>query len=94
MIVEVKKKHIKNGKPEDCHLCPVALAIKDKLKIKQVENVEVAGHEIIYIYKDEQEDTWQDDYEYKCPRSVRRFVKKFDEGKDVKPFKFILKQKQ
>ena len=36
MKIKVKEEHIKNGQPENCENCAVALAVKDNLKADKV----------------------------------------------------------
>ena len=36
MKIKVKEEHIKNGQPENCENCAVALAVKDSLKASSV----------------------------------------------------------
>lgn len=36
MKIKVKDEHIKNGQPENCEYCAIALAIKDSLKASSV----------------------------------------------------------
>lgn len=78
MKIIVTKQNIKDGIKGDSRNCPVALAIKKEYPICDVS----AAEDYIYL----------GDYEYKVPRSVQRFITKFDKVKSsVKPFCFILK---
>lgn len=50
MKIKVKEEHIKNGQPENCENCAVALAVKDSLKADSVsvttdcdENIEISA---------------------------------------------------
>ena len=81
MIVSVKRKHIKRGKPGSCFFCPVALALKDvgciTPSVGPSLNYRVSmGGSVV---------------SHPSPRSVRRFYTRFDAGRSVKPFRFILK---
>lgn len=84
-LIQVTQKHINKGKKQAYDRCPVALAVKD------------AG----YSYAEVDQVTIEFGYElwnYSSmvpPRSVKRFVRKFDEKgrKHVKPFNFFLVQK-
>lgn len=82
-IISVKKKHIKNGIRDEVDSCPVALALKD------------AGYTEANVLGDagwvrETYDSNRVDVAF--PRSVQRFVNKFDlKGKNkVRPFNFKL----
>ena len=50
MKIQVKEEHIKNGQPENCENCAVALAVKDSLKADSVsvttdcdDNIEISA---------------------------------------------------
>jgi hypothetical protein len=75
--VEVKTKHIKKGKPQSIHSCPIALAFKDLGE----KDIVVAGS---YI-------RLQDGgYMIDLPRSANRFVRRFDKGQAVESFNFVV----
>ena len=76
MKIKVKEEHIKNGQPENCEGCAIALAIKDSLKASSVsvsvngDSVEISAwingvHNNIGIINDDQEE-------------VNSFVEDFD----------------
>ena len=44
--IQVTEEHIKDGKRTDCKFCPVALAIRDKVKSEYIVDIT----EIIFIY--------------------------------------------
>ena len=77
-VISVKKKHIKNGEPENCETCPVALALRE------------AGVNSLLVGS---ERFFNNTYSTiaSAPRSVQRFVASFDAGRKVKPFNFKLK---
>ncbi len=80
MIVSVTKAHIKAGKRYDCEECPIALALYD-----------ATGDAYVAVTRDNlQVGPFKS---YKAPRSVSRFVKRFDTNKKVKPFRFILSER-
>lgn len=85
-IITVKAKHIRHGIQETATFCPVALALKEA----GIENVSVGNREINTTYYDN--GIIKEERAYHCPRSVTRFVKKFDRKgkKAVKPFSFKL----
>ena len=78
-LIKVRRKHINEGMPS-AESCPVALAIEDS----GLGDPEVVGAGLIIV----------NGKKYKEPRSVTRFIAKFDEGKKVKPFNFFLVEKQ
>lgn len=81
--ISVTKKHISKGKPESCARCPVALALKEQAFNNDYDTVDVGGESIwakagsAYSVR-------------KLPRSVVRFINRFDQKKKVKPFNFML----
>jgi hypothetical protein len=77
ILVEVKKRHINNGQPCKSSTCPVALAVKERVKSSRVC---VNPYEICV-----------DNLYCPTPKSVARFITKFDRGcKPVQPFNFYL----
>lgn len=78
MIVEVKLHHIRRGHPRDGAKCPVALAIRDKIKPGQRVFVREA-----YVTIDGEE--------FFFPPEVSLRVKRFDESVAMSPFTFELK---
>jgi len=85
MIVHVKKRHIKFGEPSCSSRCPVALAINV---------VDGFNKEVLVSPKDKdlRGGIKIGNKHYHAPRSVERFVNRFDKGKPVKPFNFKLKE--
>lgn len=79
MKIQVTEKHIKRGKRKCAWRCPVALALQDVL-----DGPFLVGKDCIYAGRNP----------YACPKSVSRFVMRFDSGKLVKPFTFVLKEKE
>lgn len=79
-LIKVRRKHINEGRPSAAESCPVALAIEDS----GFRFPDVGGAGLIFV----------DGKKYKEPRSVTRFIAKFDEGRKVKPFNFFLVEKQ
>jgi len=74
---QVTRKHIREGKPNMLKACPIALSLKEAIGC---ETPVIAGAEVVRIGGDF----------YDLPRSVQRFIKRFDAGKPVKPFRFRL----
>lgn len=89
MVINVTKKHIKDGTVKSCNSCPVALAIKEQFPKM---GVLVTRHQIS-IFK-----IASTDYQiklFKSPRSVQRFISSFDKGNSkLKPFSFILSDRE
>jgi hypothetical protein len=86
--VEVTEKDIKRGKPVSCSGCPIALAFRRATKTtsssKRMKYVDVSGGYVGFVYKN-------DDYWVDLPRRAQNFIHKFDLGKSVKPFSFVVK---
>ena len=89
MKIYVTQEHINRGKKKSCNKCPVALAILD------------AFPDARSVDADTDTLSWSDNRSYYrgnkefaiTPRSVYRFICRFDAGKEVKPFAFIWKEK-
>lgn len=80
--VNVTQKHIKSGKANNCHHCPVALAVSESLKLSP-ENVNVrAGISQVY-FNGGNEHTL-----YRMPEKATDFIHDFDIRNKVKPIKF------
>jgi hypothetical protein len=82
MRVEVTQADIDAGEPHACDRCPVALAVLRAMR-DDADEVAVAAN-IISCYRDNVEIT------FSMPRTVRVFVKAFDDGEPVSPFAFDL----
>ena len=76
MIIKVIQRHIKNGVRLNPFSCPIALALREKLNS--------------YHIKVDKDECVIDTLVYKLPRFAQHFIKKFDDGKKVKPFNFKL----
>lgn len=83
MIVPVKQTHIQSGVPQNCHKCPVALALNEAVLTRN--GTFIVDRKIMGIVGFPHKFYYQ-------PRSVQRFVVDFDLGKKVKPFCFKLKE--
>jgi hypothetical protein len=85
--VQVTKKDILKGIQQDCHECPVALAVARTFKS---ENVSVGGDSI------EVETENGEFFFHKVPKKVQKFIEKFDDignrtdRQKLKPFSFKL----
>jgi hypothetical protein len=76
MKIYVRRRHIKNGKPQRRTRCPIALAFE-----------ELTG-ERPYVDPDCINTRTEG---YVLPRSAQRFISRFDSGKPVKPFAFTIR---
>ena len=77
--IRVTKKNIKYGKPNTTDFCPIALAVKSKIK---TSNVSVDGETI------ELTSSRFNGAIYDLPVRAQKFVDRFDTGDSVKPFSF------
>lgn len=78
MKISVTQKHIANGTPNSCGLCPIALAVMDAT---QADSVSVGLHNCCFqIGKLFQS--------YDMPETASRFIVDFDNGCKVSPFEF------
>ena len=95
--IQVKEKHIKDGIPENCTYCAVALAVSDKLssmfkldlesRIVEKGNTDYAldlatNKPFPYQLKFDTQINMQDQ------ETLNDFVYDFDNGKEVNPFEF------
>ena len=91
--IEVKKKHIKNGKIDSTTSCPLALAVKDRYplvgkgKYPCGEKVLVFGDSCYIEYFANMSHTHDTIW---LPTRAVRAISKFDNGKGMKPFNFFL----
>jgi hypothetical protein len=87
-LIKVTRKDIKNSIANLWTQCPVALAIERALVIERAlaslyQLIERQHNRSSLIQAIE-------DWNFHIPRSVKRFIKRFDAGKPVKPFNFFL----
>ena len=78
MRIYVRAEDIKYGKPNMACLCPIARAIRRSLNLDE-DDVRVRPSNV-----------WAGGKSYRLSDSGITFVKKFDTGKKVKPFKVTL----
>lgn len=79
MIINVTENDIRAGIPEDCHSCPVALAL---VRQCQCEGAEISDDLTLHFPGLKME--------FDLPDTVASFIKAFDKGEDVVPFSFTL----
>lgn len=77
--IEITKSDIKKGKKQQIDSCPIALAIKRKLKAR---NICVSDGVAFNL---EGNEYWVD-----LPNKASYFIDNFDDGLKVKPFSFIM----
>lgn len=77
-LYSVTADNIKDGRRDKCRDCPVALALKPYLEDPVVWPGEIRIGPVSARIS------------IKTPRSVDRFICRFDSGKPVKPFRFYL----
>ena len=89
MKVFVSQEHIDIGRANDGNLCPIAHAIAEQhpnINKNLQYPVHVEGTTIVSTIKG----TEKKNIRYAIPRSAKRFISAFDNGRPVKPFNFIL----
>lgn len=97
MTVQVTERHIAHGFAEDCHFCPVALALQQAL----ANYLEPAlGKSSAQFIAEE----WSTDgltawgnggiNEFPLPEGVGEWVNQFDGGLPVEPFRFEISEEQ
>ena len=96
MTIRVSKEDIAEGTRNSCLDCPVARAIAEYEDFPCFE-VGIARDGISFAketfeYGDDLEILSTDMKHYKAdtPKVVRKFIKRFDKGRKVKPFSFLL----
>ena len=80
-LINVNQNHIQMGKPKEPLGCPIYLALKDaRVPVTRVED---------YVFETTRKlKRGVVDQFYDLPSRASRFIKRFDEGKSVKPFSF------
>jgi hypothetical protein len=84
MKVEVKQEHINRGWPGEPTGCPVFLAVQDKLP----SVAEITSKYIYYWRRLSSSVRYEE--RFLLPSSAKKFIKKFDSGKQVEPFTFTI----
>ena len=90
LIIEtfITQSHIDKGMPNTCGLCPISLAVKDKLRELGLVTDDSG---CVFVMYEQSKIVLRRDFamfsSYTCnnDRAVRDFVKKFDEGMRPKP---------
>jgi len=87
LIVDVTQDDIDNGVPEDEHHCPIAMAVRRKVPTTECVTVDVG--QLLLVLQEHREQHFEAD----LPISAMKFVKNFDDGSSVHPFKFAVTMK-
>lgn len=77
--IQITSTDIKKGFPNVVDMCPIALAVRRKMK---AHNVSVGGHVNFSIKRN--------NFRAKLPKKAVNFIIRFDDGQKVKPFSFIM----
>ena len=95
--IQVKEKHIKDGIPENCTYCAVAIAIDEKLRNMfkldfEPRIVERGNTNYALRLADNKPTPYQTEFNTQISmedqETVNDFVYDFDQNKDVSPFEF------
>jgi len=87
--VKVTEEHIAHGYAESCTKCPIALAIREQVKLDKEQTIFVRPYvATIYYNKDESLKF----VSYLLPEAAHQFIKTFDKGREVEPFEFEMKE--
>ena len=95
--IQVKEKHIKDGIPENCTYCAVALAIDEKLSSMfkldfEPRIVERGNTDYALRLADNKPSPYQTEFNTQISmedqETVNDFVYDFDQNRDVDPFEF------
>ena len=95
--IQVKEKHIKDGIPENCTYCAVAIAIDEKLRNMfkldfEPRIVERGNTNYALRLADNKPTPYQTEFNTQISmedqETVNDFVYNFDQNKDVSPFEF------
>ena len=97
--IQVKEKHIKDGIPENCTYCAVALAIDETLRNMfkldfEPRIVERGNTDYALRLADNKPSPYQTEFNTQISmedqETVNDFVYDFDQNKDVSPFEFSI----
>ena len=97
--IQVKEKHIKDGIPENCTYCAVAIAIDEKLRNMfkldfEPRIVERGNTNYALRLADNKPTPYQTEFNTQISmedqETVKDFVYDFDQNKDVSPFEFSI----
>jgi len=85
MKINVTKKDIKNGQPENIKCCAIALAL---CKTFKTDDVEVKKDDLTDEIILKVDDMQYDQHYFSKLDHITTFIEKFDIGEDVEPFTF------
>ena len=85
MKIKVTQKDIEEGFRGSCYDCPIARAFKREVKPTSHIQLNVGAERILHreVY------SWDS---YTLPEKAQTFIKRFDDGKPVKPFTFEIEK--
>jgi len=85
MEINITKKDIEQGQPENIKCCPIALALRRTFKTDMVEvkKDDATNQVILQIDDNEYDKDYVSNFNH-----VVSFVNDYDRGRDVKPFMF------
>ncbi len=89
MQIKVTKKHIREGKPEDCRRCPIAHAVAAALKLNERTEYYVWVASGIEVIVSDGEGGLKESV-FRLAEKARKFMEDFDQLRPVKPFTFRL----
>jgi hypothetical protein len=98
VLILVTQDDIDKGEAMDCSRCPVALALQRTLGCPSTVSGEALGwgkvrpERKFRLGVGAYSNPYDRVHHARIPRSVKRFVNRFDAGKPVKPFRFWLKE--
>lgn len=78
IFIQVKQEHINRGQRHTATACPIALAISEQLGTEAIVGPEFAN--VVLSDLELQR--------FRLPRSAVRFIRRFDQGEPVAPFRF------
>lgn len=81
ILVDVTAEDIAHGEREDCTKCPIARALR---RHKGFEKAYVNDQYVEIDHENRHENL------YRLPQEAVDFIRNFDDGKEVRPFKFEL----
>ena len=85
MKIKVTLKDIEEGYRGSCYDCPIALAFKREVKTTSHTGLSIGAERILHREVHE----WDT---YTLPKKAQTFIKRFDDGKPVKPFTFEIEK--
>ncbi len=88
--IHVTRQDIRDGEPNSWHSCPVALAVSKRTGLPTIVGKAIAVRNDYIVSDDGVVHETASRTVFDAPRSVHRFIGRFDNGKPVKPFSFFI----